>query len=131
MALVKLATTCNSCKQQHEQYDPKQMDDREYYLYYWNLPFEGPEADAAWEAKKKMTRQFAPTVISDIGGYISQVDGSYIDSKSKHRDHLKRHNMIELGNDYPKEQRGVEISSKSNRERKEMIGRQVYEKLRS
>lgn len=106
------------------------MDDREYYLYYWNLPFEGPEADAAWEAKQKMTRQFAPTVISDIGGYISQVDGSWIDSRSKHRNHLKQHNMIELGNDVPTQQKAPELSARSNRERKELIGRQVYEKLR-
>ncbi len=33
--------------------------------------------------------------------YISPQDGSHISSKRAHRDHLKRHNMIELGNEKP------------------------------
>lgn len=33
--------------------------------------------------------------------YISPQDGSHITSKRAHRDHLKRHNMVELGNEKP------------------------------
>jgi hypothetical protein len=33
--------------------------------------------------------------------YISPQDGSHISSKRAHRDHLKRHNMVELGNEKP------------------------------
>ena len=54
MALVKIKVTCPHCKVDHEEYDPKQYDDRETYLAYWNLPFEGPEADAAWKQKQEM-----------------------------------------------------------------------------
>jgi hypothetical protein len=33
--------------------------------------------------------------------YLSPIDGSHISSKRKHRDHLKRHGVIELGNEKP------------------------------
>lgn len=33
--------------------------------------------------------------------YISPQDGTHITSKRAHRDHLKRHGMIELGNEKP------------------------------
>ena len=95
MALVKITVTCPHCKVDHEEYDPKQYDDRETYLAYWNLPFEGPEADAAWKQKQAMRPRPAPTVIPDIAGHISMADGSWIDSRSKHRAHLKQHRMIE------------------------------------
>jgi protein-disulfide isomerase len=52
MALVKVTVTCSHCKVTHEEYDINQMSDREKYLAYWNLPFEGPEADAAWAEKE-------------------------------------------------------------------------------
>lgn len=38
---------------------------------------------------------------NDQYDYVSPVDGSHISSKRKHRDHLKRHNLIELGNEKP------------------------------
>jgi hypothetical protein len=38
-------------------------------------------------------------VQSDIEGYVSQVDGSWIKSRSQHRSHLKQHKMIEVGNE--------------------------------
>jgi len=130
MALVKINVTCNHCKVTHEEYDPSQYDDREKYLAYWNLPFEGPEADEAWRQKQEMTPIEAPMVMSDIDGYVSQVDGSWIKSRSHHRSHLKQHRLIELGNDVPMHHKEADMSTKSKEARKRHLAEQVYEKLR-
>jgi hypothetical protein len=127
--LVKMSVTCNHCKHTHEEYDPAQMDDREKYLSYWNLPFEGPEADEAWKQKLEMTPKETAMVMSDIDGYISQVDGTWIKSRSHHRSHLKQHRMIELGNDVPMQHKQADMSTKSKEARKREIAEQVYQKL--
>jgi hypothetical protein len=129
MALVKVTVTCNYCKVAHEEYDPKHFDDREKYLSYWNLPFEGTEADEAWRQKLEMTPKETAMVMSDIDGYISQVDGTWIKSRSHHRSHLKQHRMIELGNDVPMQHKPADISTKSKEARKRDIAEQVYQKL--
>jgi len=129
MALVKITVTCNHCKVAHEEYDATQYDDREKYLAYWNLPFEGEEADEAWRQKLEMTPKETAMVMSDIDGYISQVDGSWIKSRSQHRSHLKQHKMIELGNDVPMQHKPAEMSTKSKEARKRDIAEQVYQKL--
>jgi hypothetical protein len=77
-----------------------------------------------------MTYREAPMVVSDIAGYVSQVDGSWIDSRSKHRNHLKQHRMIELGNDVPTQHKPIEISRKSNEARKRQIAEMAYQKLK-
>jgi hypothetical protein len=41
-------------------------------------------------------------LVSDIGGYRSMADGSWISGRSQHREHLKRHNCFEVGNELPK-----------------------------
>jgi len=129
MALVKITVTCNHCKVDHEEYDPKQFDDREKYLSYWNLPFEGPEADEAWRQKVEMTPKEAPTVMSDIEGHISMADGTFITSRSKHRENLKRNNCVEVGNDVSFEQKKPEFSRKENEARKRQIAEIAYSKL--
>jgi hypothetical protein len=129
MALVKVTVTCPCCKIDHEEYDATQYDDREKYLAYWNLPFEGPEADEAWRQKLEMTPKETAMVMSDIDGYISQVDGTWIKSRSHHRSHLKQHRMIELGNDVPMQHKPADISTKSKEARKRDIAEQVYQKL--
>jgi hypothetical protein len=49
-----------------------------------------------------MARTFMPPqVMRDIDGYQSTIDGSWIASRSQHREHLKRHGMREMGNDKP------------------------------
>jgi hypothetical protein len=129
MALVKVTVTCNHCKVAHEEYDATQYDDREKYLAYWNLPFKGPEADEAWRQKLEMTPKETAMVMSDIDGYISQVDGTWIKSRSHHRSHLKQHKMIELGNDVPMQHKPADMSTKSKEARKREIAEQVYQKL--
>lgn len=128
--LVKVKVTCPHCKVDHEEYDQSQFDDREKYLAYWNLPFEGPEADEAWKQKLEMTPKETAMVMSDIDGYVSQVDGSWIKSRSDHRSHLKQHRMIELGNDVPMRHKEADMSTKSKEARKQHLAEQVYEKLR-
>ena len=41
----------------------------------------------------------APMVMADIQPYQSQVDGTFITSRSQHRSHLRQHNCIEVGNE--------------------------------
>ena len=43
----------------------------------------------------------APHVMADIQPYKSMITGEMIGSRSRHREHLKDHNMIELGNEKP------------------------------
>lgn len=122
--------TCPHCHKDLIEATAAKQSDKDFYIEWWT-PTLGAEAAAkSWEEKQNGAKRYAPRVMSDIGGYISQVDGSWIDSRSKHRNHLKQHNMIEVGNDVPMQQKTAELSTKANRERKELIGRQVYEKLR-
>ena len=103
--------------------------DKEYYLEFWGYTLGSPEAEEAWKEKQEMTRREAPMVMSDIQPYISQVDGSVIESRSKHKAHLKQHRMIELGNDVPMQHKPADISTKSKEARKRDIAEQVYQKL--
>ena len=108
----------------------KQQSDKEFYLEFWGYTLGTPEAEEAWKLKQEMTAREAPMVMSDIEGYISQVDGTWIKSRSHHRAHLKEHRMIELGNDVPKEHKKIELDRKSNEARKRQIAEMAYEKLR-
>lgn len=130
MALVKISVTCPCCKATKEEYDVNQFDDREKYLSYWNIPFDSPEGEQAWKEKQEMVAREAPMVMSDIDGYVSQVDGTWIKSRSEHRSHLKQHRMIELGNDVPTQHKQADMSTKSKQARKQAIAEQVYQKLR-
>ena len=129
MALVKVTVTCTHCKVDHEEYDATQYDDKEKYLAYWNIPFNTPQAEEAWQAKLQMTPLEAPMVISDIPGHISMADGTWVDSRSKHKENLKRNGCVELGNDVPLQQKAPEISRKSQEERKRQIAEIAYAKL--
>ena len=108
----------------------KQQSDKDYYLEFWGYTLGTPEAEEAWKLKQEMTRQEAAMVMSDIEGYISQVDGTWIKSRSHHREHLKQHRMIELGNDVPMKHPEVKLSRKSQEDRKRQIAEMAYAKLR-
>lgn len=48
----------------------------------------------------RMTRAVcAPSVIADIQPYRSMATGEYVEGRRQHRDHLKRHGLIEVGNE--------------------------------
>jgi hypothetical protein len=107
----------------------KQQSDKDHYLEFWGFTLGSPEAEQAWKEKEEMTKREAPMVMSDIEGYISQVDGTWIKSRSHHRSHLKQHRMIELGNDVPMKHKPAEISKKSQEARKRQIAELAYAKL--
>jgi hypothetical protein len=104
--------------------------DKEFYLEFWGYTIGSPEAEQAWKEKQEMTRREAPMVMSDIQPYISQVDGSVIESRSKHKAHLKQHRMIELGNDPIMKHAEAKLSKQSMEARKRQIAELAYEKLR-
>ena len=108
----------------------KQQSDKEFYLEFWGFTLGTPEAEEAWKQKQEMVAKEAPMVMSDIEGYVSQVDGSWIKSRSHHRAHLKEHRMIELGNDVPKQHKTIELDRRSNETRKRQIAEMAYQKLR-
>ena len=110
--------------------EAKKKSDKEFYLEFWGYTLDTPEAEEAWKQKQEMTRREAPMVMSDIEGYVSQVDGTWIKSRSHHRAHLREHRMVELGNDVPKQHKKIELSRKSNEARKRQIAEMAYEKLR-
>jgi len=103
--------------------------DKERYLDFWGFKLGTPEAEEAWKQKQEMTAKDAPMVMSDIEGYVSQVDGSWISSRSHHRSHLKQHKMIELGNEVPVQHKPVELSRKDQETRKRKIAELAYAKL--
>jgi hypothetical protein len=49
--------------------------------------------------QKPVTDPNAPMVMPDIQPYQSMADGSWITSRSQHREHLKAHGCIEIGNE--------------------------------
>ena len=63
-------------------------------------------------------------IMRDIEPYISQIDGSLITSRSKHREHLHRHGYTEVGNDPLLRNPPAPISAKSQT-RKELLIAQV------
>ena len=40
-----------------------------------------------------------PMVIRDIGEYRSPIDGQMITSRNQHRDHMRAHDVVEVGNE--------------------------------
>lgn len=121
---------CPKCGWSEGNHVEAKKSDKDYYLEFWGYTLGTPEAEQAWKEKQEMTVREAPMVQSDIEGYISQVDGSWIDSRSKHRAHLKQHRMIELGNDVPMQHKKLDMSTKSKEARKRQIAELAYEKLR-
>ena len=58
------------------------------------------DGELVWvrEELDKHTKQ-GHHIMLDIQPYKSMVDGSMITSRSKHREHLRQHNCIEVGNE--------------------------------
>lgn len=60
-------------------------------------------ADEFYAAREPL----APMVMPDIQPYRSMVTGEIINSRSRHREHLKDHGCVEVGNDWKQPQRRV------------------------
>lgn len=59
------------------------------------------DVDEPWPQKCFTHHKIAagPQIIGDLKPYKSMIDGSIIDGRKRHRDHLKAHGCIEVGND--------------------------------
>jgi hypothetical protein len=69
-----------------------------------------------------------PMVIRDIGEYRSPLDGAVITSRSQHRDHMRAHNVIEVGNERIGSMTPTESpAAKVDRELGEAIKRRIEE----
>jgi hypothetical protein len=108
----------------------QQQTDEEFFIEWWTPTVGLEEAKRSWLEKQENKRREAAMVMSDIEGYVSQVDGTWIKSRSHHRAHLKEHRMIELGNDVPMKHPEIKLDRKSNEARKRQIAEMAYEKLR-
>ena len=107
----------------------KQQTEEEFFIEWWTPTVGEEEAKRSWAEKQENKRRETSMVMSDIDGYVSQVDGTWIKSRSHHRSHLKQHGMIELGNDVPMQRKPAEISKKSQEARKRQIAELAYAKL--
>lgn len=54
--------------------------------------------DAGYSSAKRSDLAM-PMVIRDIGEYRSPLDGTMVTTRSQHRDHMRRHDVIEVGNE--------------------------------
>ena len=70
---------------------------------------------AAGNSWLETTKQIstAPMIMTDIQPYKSMIDGSMITSRSHHRNHLKDHNCIEVGNEKMESKPPAPVKSKT------------------
>lgn len=59
------------------------------------------DGELVWARADKLEPQASvgPQVMGDLRAYRSMIDGSMIDGRKRHRDHLKAHGCVEIGND--------------------------------
>jgi len=121
---------CPNCGYNAKAHVKVKQTDEEFFLEWW-IPTIGEEAaKASWQDKVAMKARQAPMVMSDIDGHISMADGTWVSSRSKHRENLKRNNCIELGNDVPTQQKKHELSTREREHLKRTIAEVTYAKLR-
>jgi hypothetical protein len=120
---------CPKCGYSESNHIEVKKTDEEFFLEWWTPTIGEEAAKASWQDKVAMKSREAPMVMSDIPGHISMADGSWIDSRSKHRENLKRNGCVELGNDVPMQRKPAEISKKSQEARKRQIAELAYAKL--
>jgi hypothetical protein len=120
---------CPKCGYSEGNHIEAKKSDEDFFIEWWTPTIGEEAARASWLDKVAMKTRFAPTVISDIPGHISMADGTWVDSRSKHRENLKRNGCVELGNDVPMQRKEATISTKSQEARKRQIAELAYAKL--
>ena len=120
---------CPKCGYSEGNHVEVKQTDEEFFLEWWTPTIGAEAAKASWQDKVAMKSRVAPAVMSDIEGHISMADGTWVSSRSKHRENLKRNNCIELGNDVPVAQKSHEFSRKDHEARKQQIAEIAYSKL--
>ena len=121
---------CPKCGYSEGNHVEVKKSDEEFFLEWWTPTLGLEEAKRSWLDKVAMKSRVAPMVMSDIDGHISMADGTWVSSRSKHRENLKRNNCIELGNDVPTQQKVHEFSRKDQETRKRQIAEITYSKLK-
>jgi len=120
---------CPKCGYSEGNHVEVKKTDEEFFLEWWTPTLGLEEAKRSWQDKLEMKSRVAPMAMPDIEGHISMADGTWVSSRSKHRENLKRNNCIELGNDVPTQQKVPEFSRKENEARKQQIAEIAYQKL--
>ena len=120
---------CPKCGYSEGNHVEVKQTDEEFFLEWWTPTIGLEAAKASWQDKVAMKSREAPMVMPDIAGHISMADGTWVSSRSKHRENLKRNNCVEVGNDVNFEQKKVEFSRKENEARKRQIAEIAYSKL--
>ena len=120
---------CPKCGYSEGNHIEVKQSDEDFFIEWWTPTIGEEAAKASWLDKVAMKTRVAPTVISDIPGHISMADGTWVDSRSKHRENLKRNGCVELGNDVPMQRKEATISTKSQEARKRQIAELAYAKL--
>lgn len=70
--------------------------------------------------------QIGPMIMPDISPYQSMITGEIISSRSKHREHLREHGCVEIGNEAMKSTRYYEnIGDVAPQQRHELIKAQI------
>jgi hypothetical protein len=121
---------CPKCGYSEGNHVEAQKTDEEFFIEWWTPTIGEEAAKASWLDKVAMKSKLAPTIIPDIQGHISMADGTWVSSRSKHRENLKRNNCVEVGNDVSFEQKKPELSRREQEARKRQIAEITYAKLR-
>ena len=66
----------------------------------------------------------APMIQADIAGYKSMVTGEWIGSRSTHRQHLKEHRLVEIGNEVK-----AHTTKQAPRVDREQIRRDIHQSI--
>jgi len=97
--------------------------------YFWDKE---AHAWAEFDPLAARPAPMAPIVITDIQPYRSMFTGERIQSRRHHRDHLRAHRLIEVGNEYQKGlaiDQAPESQGMTQRARRDAIER-AYEQVR-
>jgi hypothetical protein len=120
---------CPKCGYSEGNHVAAKQTDEEFFLEWWTPTIGLEAAKASWLDKVAIKSREAPMVMPDIPGHISMADGSWVSSRSKHRENLKRNNCVEIGNDVPMQPKTIEFSRKEQEARKRQIAEITYSKL--
>lgn len=78
-----------------------------------------------YEKGTEPSNRVAPDVMPDIHPYRSMVTGELITSRSRHREHLRDHGMVEIGNDSSLHAKYKGMPDAAPQQRKELLIAQV------
>ena len=102
------------------------MTDKEFYLDWWTPTLGAEQALKSWEIKQQQHEVKTHHYCPDIAPYQSMKTGEMIMGRAQHREHLKKHNLNEVGNEtkylQPK-------PYKPDPSIKDEVGRAIYQHL--